>query len=68
MYDIFLTGLESDLMDLTTARKCEEASAGDVRVTPVGEALDRSAVLLTLAMCFVAHTMLVFNRGERVRV
>jgi hypothetical protein len=40
VYDVLLPGLEGDLVDLTFATQGEQATAGGVSVTPVGDALD----------------------------
>jgi hypothetical protein len=39
VYDVLLSGLEGDLVDLTFAAQSEQAAASGVSVTPVGDAL-----------------------------
>lgn len=43
MHDVFLAGLESDLVNLAFAAKGEQAAASDMCVTPVGKTLGPSA-------------------------
>jgi len=40
MYDVLLSGLEGDLVNLAFATQGEESTASGVSVTPVGNALN----------------------------
>lgn len=39
VYDVFLASLEVNLVDLTLADQSQQTSAGNVRITPVRQAL-----------------------------
>jgi hypothetical protein len=45
MYDVLLACLESDLVDLAFATQGEQATTGSMSITPVGNALGKSALV-----------------------
>lgn len=66
VYDVLLTSLEGDLMDLAFATQSKQTTASGVCVTPVGDALLPLAKFRAMRHSFL--TMLVFTRGDRLRV
>ena len=67
VYNVLLSGLEGDLVDLAFAAQGEKTTASGVSVTPVGNALIQSA-LVHSDFIFHSLTMLVFTRGDRLNV
>jgi hypothetical protein len=51
VYDVLLASLESDLVDLASATQSKKTTTSSVSATPVGNALDTSACVRSLATC-----------------